>query len=145
MSVRGKRERMHARLDMRLPRVGGCHIGASPTSPASYHNVDYMGSVNIRRGYTSGGYCVLSPWNDAGYSYCILQLNIGYNPISKLEIVSALNSFNLAVAMFYHRYDNRTAKYNPKAYLGAVQTFAGQWNSELGKLGEGNPGSGSWP
>ncbi len=102
-----------------------------------------MGSVNIRRGYTSGGYCVLSPWNDAGYSYCILQLNIGYNPISKLEIVSALNSFNLAVAMFYHRYDNRTAKYNPKAYLGAVQTFAGQWNSELGKLGEGNPGSGS--
>ncbi len=70
----------------------------------------------------------LNPWVNPDCTYVIIQLLMGSNSISKLEIVSALNSFNLAHEMYAYYCYTRTEKYNPKVYLGSVQTTSDDWN-----------------
>ena len=70
----------------------------------------------------------LSPWNNTAVKYSILQIALGANPISKLEVVSQLNLFNQGRAMYYYTLSNRTQKYNPRVYLGTISTFAYAWN-----------------
>ena len=61
--------------------------------------------------------------------FCLLfWINKGYNPLSKIEIVSGLNLFNQGRAMYYYYIGNCTQKYNPKVYLGTSQTIALSWN-----------------
>ena len=91
------------------------------------------GGEPLRYAFTSRGWVALSPWNDATYTYSILQLYLGYNPISKLEVVSLLNIPSQAHEMYAYNTVNRTAKYNPKVYLGTSQTIAIQWNYDYQK------------
>jgi len=91
------------------------------------------------------GRVAFCPWNDVLYNCSILQLNLGSNPISSLEVVSSLNSFNLTYGMYYYSYDSRTKKYNPKVYLGAVQTTSGAWNLDRQNAQNWVEKSGSWP
>ncbi len=70
----------------------------------------------------------LSPWNDSKYTYAVGMVNLGNNFIDKLEIVSALNSFNISAQMIYYDSRNRTGKYYPKIYFGAFQTASRDWN-----------------
>ncbi len=53
---------------------------------------------------------------------------LGYNPLSKIEVVSSLNLFNQGRAMYYYDYTNCTAKYAPKVYVGTPQTLGIDWN-----------------
>ncbi|HBD06464.1 MAG TPA: hypothetical protein DCY93_03535, partial [Firmicutes bacterium] len=80
--------------------------------------------------YTSRGLRGLSPWADPRYSDIELILLIkGNNPLSKIEIVSALNSFNITYQLYiFDCYYTIINKYNPKVYLGAVQSVANTWN-----------------
>ncbi len=110
-----------------------------------------MGKVNIRTSYTSRGFVALSPWNDSRLPYSVLMINLGNNFNKKLEIVSALNSFNIALNQYHFLHSNCPEKYNPKVYLGAVQTAALNWNYDyqtgqengLGNLPDGLQKSGS--
>ncbi len=89
-----------------------------------------MGSVTTRTSQTSRGIHVLSPVNGAVSDYSLTTINLGSNSISKLEVVSSLNSFNIAHAMYYYHYAY-TSKYNPKLYLGsAIQTTSSDWNND---------------
>ncbi len=72
----------------------------------------------------------VSPWNDKIYTYTSGQLLVGSNPISKIEIVSSLNSFNIARYMYEFHYPTRLEKHNPKVYLGTVQSVAVTWNGD---------------
>ncbi len=94
-----------------------------------------MGIVTNRTRLTSRGWLAISPWNDSNYTFSVLQLNLGNNFTTKLEIVSALNSFNLAHTMYGYNYQDRPEKYNPKVYLSAVQSVAYQWiyDNNLGR------------
>ncbi len=92
-----------------------------------------MGFVTIRTSFTSRGFMALSPWNEASFSVSALQSYLGSNPISSLEIVSALNSFNLGNRMLQYHYPTRAEKYNPKLYFGTIQTTAEYWNYDLQK------------
>ncbi len=108
-----------------------------------------MGSVTSRTSLTTRGVMGLSSWANSSSTYSILQLTIGSNPNSKLEIVSALNTFKLAVDLLFYRTAECYSKYNPKVYLGAIQTTAKNWNLDW-ENGDahplGNPDkSGSWP
>ena len=49
---------------------------------------------------------------------------LGYNPLSKIEIVSGLNVFNYAPGSLAYNSADRTQKYTPKVYLGTTQTIA---------------------
>ena len=86
------------------------------------------GGAPLRYEYTAGGFSSFQPWNETSCAYSILQLYKGYNPLSKLEVVSTLNTLNLGRAMYYYGYDINTKKYNPKVYLGTTQTIAYVWN-----------------
>ncbi len=99
-------------------------------SLASYTNPDQMGGVSVRASFTAKGMCTISPWLDDKYKYCLGMLNLGNNFIGKLEIVSALNSLNLAYCQYHYYYINCAEKYNPKVYLSAVLTYAEFWNSD---------------
>ncbi len=90
-----------------------------------------MGQVTIRTSLTSRGFCALSPWNGSGYEYSVLQIKLGSNPISKMEIVSLLNLSNTGFQMYHYNYVNCTKKYNPKVYLGAVQNVSKAWQVDL--------------
>ena len=48
--------------------------------------------------------------------------------MSKLEVVSLLNIPSQARNMYIYTSANHTQKYNPKVYLGTVQTTATIWN-----------------
>ncbi len=52
---------------------------------------------------------------------------LGYNPLSKIEIVSGLNVFNYASGSLAYNSGNRTQKYNPKVYIGTTQTVSDSW------------------
>jgi len=104
-----------------------------------------MGSVTTRINLISRGANILSPWNEAGYEYSVLQLNLGNNPNSLLEIVSLINVPNLGRAILYYNYTNCLEKYNPKVYLGAVQSVAYRWNSDRPNGQNWGEKSGSWP
>ncbi len=116
-------------------------------SPASYSEVDYMGKVTNRTSLTSRGWDLLTPWNDVSGKYSILQLYIGNNFISLLEIVSALNLINIGHSNNYFYTGNCFEKYNPKIYFGTVQTTSEDWNfdtdSARKNLAQGQQKSGS--
>ena len=85
------------------------------------------GGAPLRYDYTSRAFHALSPWNDATFAYSILQLYKGYNPLSKIEVVSSLNFPMQANAMYYFDYAISVPKYNPKLYLGTLQTIGKNW------------------
>ncbi len=108
-----------------------------------------MLSDEVRRVYTARGQEAISPWNDSRNTYSVLMINLGNNFISKLEIVSALNSFNIGRWEYYYADSNCPQKYNPKVYFGTIQTLGNSWNSDSdsarkGPL-QGGEKSGSWP
>ncbi|HBD06175.1 MAG TPA: hypothetical protein DCY93_02045 [Firmicutes bacterium] len=106
-----------------------------------------MLSVEARNSLTSSGLGALRPWDNKKFTYAFAQLNLGSNPISNLEIVSSLNSFNLAYGMYYYGADTYVQKYNPKVYLSAVQSVTKQWNydpenaEKMGQSGSDKSGS----
>jgi len=89
-----------------------------------------MGSVTIRNIQTNRGVFAISSWIDGTYASSVIQLILGSNPISKLEVVSALNSFNLARWQYHFNEPVYTKKYNLKVHIGTVQSMAINWNSE---------------
>ncbi len=89
-----------------------------------------MGMVNIRTNFTSRGFLGLCPYTGRLDPRIIGIINLENNFITKLEIVSALNSFNLALAWLQYSETISYQKYNPKVYLGAVQSVARSWNND---------------
>ena len=57
----------------------------------------------------------------------MLQINMGSNPISNLEVVSSLNLPNTAHYLYHYNYQNSTSRYYPKVYIGTIQTIAKGW------------------
>ncbi len=98
------------------------------TSPSSFSRADNMGQVTTRTSENTKGCMGISPWNGNSNPYTFLAINLGNNFISSLEIVSSLNCFNLANRLYHFNYINCIEKYNPKVYIGAVQTAASIWN-----------------
>jgi len=76
------------------------------------------------------------------------MINLGNNPISSLEVVSALNSLNIGRTLLHFNAKECNEKYNPKVYLGAVQSASINWNYDLQTTGKwvsnGVEKSGSW-
>ncbi len=97
-----------------------------------------MEQVTNRTSFTSRGYLAFSPYTVWSSLYEVGNINLGTNPLSLLEIVSALNSFNLGPWQYQFNYLNCAEKYNPKVYLGAVQSTTYGWNKDA----QGGPGSG---
>ncbi len=87
-----------------------------------------MQSDEVRRGYTSRGPFVFSPYPKDTSGYGCLQILSRNNLISKLEVVSLLNISNQARLSYHYNYANCFEKYNPKVYLGAIQSVAYEWN-----------------
>ncbi|HBD06488.1 MAG TPA: hypothetical protein DCY93_03655, partial [Firmicutes bacterium] len=118
-------------------------------SPIAISTIENMGTVNLRNEQTSRGWVSFSPWNEAKYNGSILQLTLGNNFISSLEIVSALNSLNLAHCQYHYNLISCTKKFNPKLYLGTIQTASTNWNYDiqngLPELPDTSQKSGSWP
>ncbi len=90
-----------------------------------------MGKVTSRTSQTSRAVDGMTAWINPDSTYSVFQLNIGSNPNSKLEIVSALNSFNLANRMFQFYYPSFISKYNPKVYFGTIQSVADSWQNDV--------------
>ncbi len=111
----------------------------------TWKSAENMGSVTIRNGLTSHGFLAFCAWIDSRYFGTILQMNLGSNPISKLEVVSALNSFNIAKNQYQSDYVDCAPKYNPKVYLGAVQSVVSGWNYDRQNGQNWGEKSGSWP
>ena len=82
----------------------------------------------IRYEFTGRGRNTISPWTNGTYTYSILQLNLGSNPISKLEVASALNTVNIGIYMFGYDTSTYTRKFNLKVYIGTPQTLGRGWN-----------------
>ena len=99
--------------------------GASPGSGRG--GVGGSGGAPARYAFTVRGWVALSPWNEAPFAYSIMQLYMGSNFIGNLEVVSLLNIPSQAREMYYYSPANRTAKYNPKVYLGTLQSIAYWW------------------
>lgn len=78
----------------------------------------------------------LAPWNDSRYLNSIAQLNLGSNSNNKLEVVSLLNVQNISVSLLYYHYTNCPIKYNPRVYLGYVETYAKQWNQDTQNISQ---------
>ncbi len=104
-----------------------------------------MGQVTTRTRLTSRGRFAISPWGIAYDSYWYDQINKGNNSISRLEVVSALNSFNLAMYQYHYNQADCPSKYNPKIYLSAFQTASTNWFLEQNTGCEKYEKSGSWP
>ena len=85
------------------------------------------GGAPLRYAFTSRGWVALSPWNQSEFAYSILQLKLGSNFISKLEVVSSLNLFNQGRAMYYYTLSDCTSRYYPKVYLGTLGTVSYWW------------------
>ena len=115
--------------------------GASPGSGRG--GVGGSGGAPIRYEFTSRGWVALSPWNSSTYTYSILQIGLGSNPISKLEVVSGLNAINLGTNTYHYNSNNCTTKYNPKIYLGTSQTIAAGWNYDSQNTSK--PPANQWP
>ncbi len=86
------------------------------------------GGAPLRYEYTAGGFSSFQPWNETSCAYSILQLYKGYNPLSKIEVVSLLNLFNQAHQMYAYSPAYCTERYYPKVYIGTTQTIAKNWN-----------------
>ncbi len=99
-------------------------------SPGEGRGGGIGGGAPLRYDYTAPGYCALSSWNDATYTYSILQLNLGSNPISKLEVASMLNILSQARYTYHYNSYNCPERYYPKVYIGTSQTIAYAWNHD---------------
>ncbi len=86
------------------------------------------GGAPLRYEFTARALHAFSSWNSSTYTYSILQLYKGYNPLSKIEVVSSLNLFNQGRGMYYYTLSNCTERYYPKVYIGTSQTIAYAWN-----------------
>ncbi len=118
--------------------MGGVSVRTSYTSGglcaislSAYSSVENMGKSELRRAYTSKGSFILSPYPKSTVENGSLQIILRNNLISKLEIVSSLNLFNLARLTYHYNYVNCLEKYNPKVYIGTFQTVALDWNADL--------------
>ncbi len=107
-----------------------------------------MGSVTIRNSLTSRGIQGMSPWNVSAESYTIGQIILGNNFIAKIEIASCLNCFNYGTYSWWYDSPYATQKYNPKVYMGAIQSVSQGWNYDRDysrkNLPVGPEKSGSW-
>ena len=92
------------------------------------------GGAPARYPYTAGAYIGLSSWSHDIYTYSIAQLNLGNNPLSRVEVVSSLNLFNQARYTYHYNYSNSPERYYPKVYLGTTQTVALGWIYDLQKI-----------
>ena len=104
---------------------------AESAAPGEGRGGGIGGGAPLRYDYTAPGYCTISPWVNSSCTYSLLQLNLGSNPLSKLEVVSLLNIPSQGRAMYYYNSADRTQKYNPKVYIGTLQTTSKEWNLEL--------------
>ena len=103
---------------------------AESAAPGEGRGGGIGGGAPLRYDYTAPGYCTISPWVNSSCTYSLLQLNLGSNPLSKLEVVSLLNIPSQGHAMYHYNSANRTQKYNPKVYLSTLQSVALQWNRD---------------
>ena len=105
---------------------------AEPTTPGGGGEGGAVGGGGepLRYAFTARGWNALSPWNDNEYAYSLLQINMGSNPLSKLQVASALNVNNYAQHWLYHNESNRSLKYYPMIYLGTATTEANGWTYE---------------
>ncbi|HBD05886.1 MAG TPA: hypothetical protein DCY93_00550, partial [Firmicutes bacterium] len=83
-----------------------------------------MGIVTKRTTHTARGFIGLSPWDGDKNPYGVSAINLGSNPNSKLEIVSSLNISNQAHLMYLINFLNCPMKYNPKVFLGTIQSVS---------------------
>ncbi len=108
-----------------------------------------MGKVTNRISLTSRGWISFGAWPQEVYTYSLLQINLGNNPNSRLEIVSSLNMLEIGRATYYYDYRYCTEKYNPKVYFGTIQSFVPDWNLDYQNsekwASNGTEKSGSWP
>ena len=105
------------------------HTTVEDVSPGDGRNGGAgQGGEPLRYTFLGRGVIGLSPWSNPSEAYTLGQMYLGYNPLSKIEIVSGLNVFNYASGSLAYNSGNRTQKYNPKVYLGTVQTTATSWN-----------------
>ena len=86
------------------------------------------GGEPLRYEFTSQSRFGLSPWCDDYYTYALSQLNLGNNPLSKVEVVSTLNTFNIGPDMYHVNPPYTSENYAPKVYLGTIQMTANKWN-----------------
>jgi len=86
-----------------------------------------MREVKVRSDFTSRGYIGFGSWNHDTYTYSLAQIYLGNNPLSKIEVVSGLNFSNYAVQSWFYSDAYSYSKYNPKLYLGTIQTVASSW------------------
>ena len=95
------------------------------------------GGAPARYAFTVRGWVALSPWNKSDVDHGILQLYLGYNPNSRLEVVSLLNIPSQAHQMYYYNNQDCPERHYPKVYLGTLQTTATNWNydRQTGKIG----------
>lgn len=97
------------------------------TSHNSIHSTENMREVKVRSSFTSSGSLALAPYEKNNTYYEISNINLGNNSISRLEVVSSLNSFNLAYLQYHYNFGNCPKNYNPKVYFGTIQTVANSW------------------
>ena len=88
------------------------------------------GGEPLRYSLTSRGFMAFGPWNDPELLYCVSQLNLGNNSLSRIQVVSALNTLNIATHMYYYYIGNCTQNYYPKVYMGTTQTVTYYWNHD---------------
>ncbi len=103
-----------------------------------------MGYVTTRNSLTSRGTFGLSAWTDVNLKHALGPMILGGNFISKLEVVSSLNTFNLGSFHFHYNGSAFVKKYNLKFYLGTVQTTSEGWNSEVNSGLKSEQKSGSY-
>ncbi len=77
---------------------------------------------------TARGRHAFSVWYQDEYEYNILPLYSGTNFISNLEVVSGLNTLNLASFITYYNTSKNSIKYALKLYIGTPQTIGQEWN-----------------
>ncbi len=91
------------------------------------------GGEPLRYAFTVRGWGALHPWTDTSYAYSMLQINMGSNPLSRIEVVSGLNLSNQARHMYHYNPNVMPKKYAPKVYLGTPQVLGTGWNSDSQK------------
>lgn len=87
------------------------------------------GDISVRSGNTANAACI-SPWNLSTHKYAIAQINNGTNPNTNLEIASMLNINNTNREMIYYSLSNRPSKYNPKIFIGTINSQSPSWARE---------------
>ena len=87
--------------------------------------------VPTRYIYTARSHTALSSWNISDSRYTLQQMNLGYNPLSKIEVVSHINILSIGSQMYYYNTSTFTAKYAPKVYFGVHQNISNGWINDL--------------